>query len=77
MKPNCAQAAGRARAIHGRIPRCAPTSGSTAWASAMHSARISAIWPISGIMGDLRYLLWAAFCMACPFITASLTSGGM
>ena len=39
---NCANAAGRATAIHAAMPRCAPASGNTACSAATSSARISA-----------------------------------
>lgn len=44
-------AAGRAIPINAVLPRHAPIKGSTPWASDNSSARISAIWPSSGVMG--------------------------
>ena len=45
-----ARAAARAPSTR-RLPRCAPTSGSVPWSAARSSARISAKWPSSGIIG--------------------------
>ena len=45
-------AAGRATPIQAGMPRAAPMMGRMPWASARMSARISANWPISGIMGS-------------------------
>jgi hypothetical protein len=49
MNSTWPRAAGRATAIKARLPRAAPTIGSTACAVASSSARISAKFPISGI----------------------------
>ena len=50
MNRNCARAEGLASAIQLALPLLAPNSGSTLWLRAMASARISANWPISGII---------------------------
>src|SRR5690606_26041806 len=45
---SCAYAAGRATAIQGGSPRCAPTSGSSPCSAATSSASTSTSWPSSG-----------------------------
>lgn len=38
--------------INAVLPRHAPINGNTLWASDNNSARIKAIWPSSGVMGE-------------------------